>query len=301
MYMLRHYMDRYKSKLIVQVGYHVYRTNFPDDFLEIRRLCDELGFIFAPVIATLMPVEKAVKAVEGALDAADQPVVEKMVLSLKEWSENLAPYRDNYRDCQYRSIRTTINYDGSVALCCATYEQDKIIARNFLDVGHDELQRRKYAHSFCATCMCHNLDMMYTAVPSPKMEAAAAEILGPIWQAFMEESYLDATPKICWNDQRLEIQEAADLAAALQRAGEASDARLIYELICNEMPNHAEAHFQLGWLVAGEDLKRTLDLLARKLQPGHDAYERAEQELLASRRLIRVGEEIVEMRTPAAG
>jgi MoaA/NifB/PqqE/SkfB family radical SAM enzyme len=294
MYMLRHYIDLYKADIIVQVGYHVYRTNFPNDFLAMRRLCDELGFIFAPVIASLMPVEKAVTAVDGVVAEADKPVLDKMVLSMKEWAHSLAPYRKDHQDCQYRAVRTTINYDGSVPLCCATYEDAQIVARDFLEVPHDEIQKRKYAHEFCGTCMTRNLDMMYTAVPSPKMEAAAAEILGPVWRAYIEQANQPLERRISWKDKTYGIQEGADLAAALVRRGDKADARSIYELICSEMPEHGDAHYHLAWLVADENIERALQLLeiARKLLPGHPPYERAERDLLASRGVVRVGKRI---------
>lgn len=283
MHMLRFHLDSYRSETIVQVGFHVYRTNFPGDFLSMRRLCDELGFIFAPVIAALMPVEKAVKAVDDRIEMADKPVLDKMVLSMKQWAESLSPYREAHTDCQYRSIRTTINFDGSVPLCCATYERDKLIADDFLSVPHQILQQRKYEHEFCGDCMTRNLDMMYTAVPSPAMETEAADVLGPIWQAFMESWNRPLVVRVPWEGQEFDVQAACDRAAALKAAGDTRASGELYAAICETVPNHAEAHFQRGWLVAPDDVDAALALfaMARRLDPNHEPYRTADAQLLA--------------------
>lgn len=291
MHMLRFHLDSYRSKTIVQVGFHVYRTNFPGDFLSMRRLCDELGFIFAPVIAALMPVEKAVKAVDDRIEAADKPVLDKMVLSMKQWAESLTPYREAHTDRQYRSIRTTINFDGSVPLCCATYERDKLIADDFLAVPHQTLQQRKYEHEFCGDCMTRNLDMMYTAVPSPAMEAEAADVLGPIWQAFIESWNRPLVVRVPWEGKELEVQDACDRAASLKAAGDIRTSSELYAAICETVPNHAEAHFQRGWLVAAHDVDAALALFAtaRRLDPDHEPYRNGDVQLLALQQSSGVG------------
>jgi MoaA/NifB/PqqE/SkfB family radical SAM enzyme len=284
MHMLRYYIDAYRSDVIVQVGFHVYRSNFPEDFLSMRRLCDELGFIFAPVIATLMPAEKAVQAVDGTAEPADRALLDNLVLSLKQWTQSLAPYRSAHPDCQYRSVRTTINFDGSVPLCCATFEQAQIIAQDFLAVPQVELQARKYAHDFCGTCMSRNLDMMYTAVPSPAMEARAADVLGPVWQAFVEGWSKPIATRIRWRDLALGVQEACDLATKLSSRGEKDAARQLWTMIRTQCPDHAEAAFQLGWLTVHEDLGAALDLFAEaeRLFPGHPPYVAAPAQALAA-------------------
>ncbi len=52
---------------------------------------------------------------------------------------------------------TTINYDGSVALCCGVYNRENMLGVNFTDLPHEELQARKYEHEFCKTCYSHGL------------------------------------------------------------------------------------------------------------------------------------------------
>jgi len=44
--------------------FHVYRTNYPEKFHRMLTLSDELGFLFSPTLATIMPIENAVAAIE---------------------------------------------------------------------------------------------------------------------------------------------------------------------------------------------------------------------------------------------
>ena len=56
-----------------------------------------------------------------------------------------------------RFNQTAINHDGSVALCCAVYDQDNMLGVSFLDEDFVALERRKYAHPFCGDCIRRNL------------------------------------------------------------------------------------------------------------------------------------------------
>ena len=57
------------------------------------------------------------------------------------------------RDCGRRRKKTSIRVDGSVPLCCVSYDPELTAAPSFLDLPHEEIQRRRYAHPFCKTCM----------------------------------------------------------------------------------------------------------------------------------------------------
>jgi len=145
MYMLRHLMDRLKIDIPVQVGYHPYRHNCGRDFEEMKRLCEEVSFFFLPTLAILMPLEKALAAAEGQIDEADKALVDLLLLKPDEWKPLLESQRANNSDCIHRRARTTINYDGSVPLCCVSYTDDNVIAGSFLETSRQELQKRKYS------------------------------------------------------------------------------------------------------------------------------------------------------------
>jgi hypothetical protein len=127
---LRELLDRYRTRTVVRVGFHLYRTNFPRDFFKMRELCDELGFLFDPVIAAFMPAEKAAESVDGRIAEADRDLHERLVISPAKTAEIYRTDGVSVADFQYRKNRTTINFDGSVSLCCAVNDQDKIIAHD---------------------------------------------------------------------------------------------------------------------------------------------------------------------------
>lgn len=190
MYLLRHHMAETGIEIPIQVGFHVYRTNFPDDFVAMRSLCDELGFYFMPSIATFMPLEKALHTSDGKLiTPQDRTLLEKLVVSMEERSEILSKTRSPVQDCEFRSRRTAINFDGSVALCCATFNNEQLISRNYVDTTREELHKRKYEHNFCTDCMNRNFDMIFTGVDSHLIEKRAAEILGPGFSEFLEDKW----------------------------------------------------------------------------------------------------------------
>ena len=65
--------------------------------------------------------------------------------------------RSTEHDCELRFNQTVINHDGSVALCCSVYDKPNMLGLDFLSTPHAELERAKYRHSFCGTCMSHGL------------------------------------------------------------------------------------------------------------------------------------------------
>lgn len=275
MHLLRYWIDKTKSNTIVQVGFHIYKNNFPKDFTKIRELCDDLGFIFAPTLAALMPVEKAVLVVDGKPLPGHEDLLNNLVVSTSERAELLAKARNLYSDCQYRKKRTTINFDGSVPLCCATFENDQIIASNFLNVSRNELMERKYAHSFCKKCQFRSLDMVYTGAESHLVEAEAVNRLGQAYSDFLDEWNVPLDPIIVWNGEELSVQLAYEKAIEYRNLGEIYSAKLLLAELLLEVPGHGEALFQLGYLHELEGnfsdaftiYKNALDLL-----PGHPPY-----------------------------
>lgn len=276
MHLLRHYLDRYRSRTVVQVGFHVYRTNFPDDFLKMRALCDDLGFIFAPVIATMMPAEKAVAAIDGHIAKDDTAIHDRFVISLPGW-------RDHYRkdgiavsDCQFRQSRTTINFDGTVSLCCAVYDADKTIAPDFLALDNAALTRAKYGHSFCDSCMSHSMHQMYTGIPSPSLIAESARILGPLYQAFLEqERGIDDPDRIVVDGKFVRIQEIYDRAMAKLGTGELAQAEAYFTALVDQAPTFGEGFFHAARLAEHRgEREAAIRLLSEavRLLPDHAPY-----------------------------
>jgi len=251
LHQLRYWIDKLQSETIVQVGFHVYRSNFPEDFRKMRALCEDLGFIFAPTLAALMPVEKAVKDVDGDPLAADRDLLDKLVVSAAERVSILAGARKRHPDCQYRQLRTTINFDGSVPLCCATYESEQIIAPDFLKVERAELQARKYAHPFCGKCMDRSLDMVYTAAEPHLVEERAVKVLGQEYADFLAEWNAVVEPVMTWQGREMTIQDAYNKGRTLVFLGQADVADELFAALLKEAPRHGDAMYQRG-LLAGK-------------------------------------------------
>jgi MoaA/NifB/PqqE/SkfB family radical SAM enzyme len=278
MHMLRHLIDKTQSKTIVQVGFHIYKSNFPEDFFKIRELCEDLDFIFAPTLAALMPVEKAVLVVEGKELPGHDSLLDNLVVTTSERVKLLSQARSQYTDCQYRSKRTTINFDGSVPLCCATFEQEQIIASNFLEISRNDLTKRKYAHKFCNKCQYHSLDMVYTGVEPHLVEAKAVTLLGKVYGEFLEEWNISLDPVVEWRSKELSVQEAYDKAINHINSADKESAKELFLALLLVAPHHGEANLQLGGLLEAEGLypeALTRYEEASAIWPDHKPYTEA--------------------------
>ena len=60
LYKLKYYMDRYKSKIYVDVNYHLYNNNIGKDLDKMQELCDELDFGLSTTYAVVMPIERCI-------------------------------------------------------------------------------------------------------------------------------------------------------------------------------------------------------------------------------------------------
>jgi hypothetical protein len=278
MYRLRELLDRYQTRTVVQVGFHVYRTNFPRDFFKMRELCDELGFLFDPVIAAFMPAEKAAESVDGRIAEADRDLHERLVISPAKTAEIYKTDGVSVADCQYRKNRTTINFDGSVSLCCAVYDQDKIIADDILTIAPEELTARKYRQPFCGTCMARNLHLLYTGVPAAGLEEEAIRVLGPLYDQFQEQNLKIGHPDYVVLDGELRLKdEVYGFGLEALRLGDEGlgEAEKYFNALVDGAPEFAEGFFQAARVAErqhAQDRARSLMAEAVRLFPTHDIY-----------------------------
>jgi len=164
LYLMRHLLDRHRVNTRVWVGFHLYRGNL-DDAARMRALCRELGFDYRENPAVLHPVEKVIEFVEGRVRAQDREIAGHLLADPLAIREQVRAKRSGHYDCELRFNMTTINHDGSVALCCATYSQQAQLGIDFLEESHARIEARKYAHPFCRTCYGHGLQ--YTTAKLP--------------------------------------------------------------------------------------------------------------------------------------
>lgn len=65
LYKLRYFMDKYKSKTDIQIYYHMYKSNLGQEFEEMIRLAQDLGFSLTLGIAVFQNIEKSIAYLKG--------------------------------------------------------------------------------------------------------------------------------------------------------------------------------------------------------------------------------------------
>jgi len=157
LYLLRHYLDKFKATTRVWVGHHLYRNN-QHQLAAVAALCEELGFEHHPLAAFYQPLERLVDLLEGKGPPA--PILDELLEHPLSYLPRIKASRSGHYDCELRFNQTAINFDGSVALCCSVYDQPNMLGAQFLEHSHEALQAMKYQHPFCATCIGHGLAYM---------------------------------------------------------------------------------------------------------------------------------------------
>lgn len=149
-------IHRFKVPTRVWVGHHLYRHNSHESGA-LKSLCNTLGFDYNPIPAFYQPLEKLVDLIEGKVSTSEADLLANL---FEHPLEHLAEKRKVINpelDCELRFNMTTINYDGSVALCCGVYDYHNMLGVNFLEASHDEIQNLKYKHPFCKKCYGYGL------------------------------------------------------------------------------------------------------------------------------------------------
>lgn len=170
---LREIIDKSGLKTCVTVMYLVYLHNWGIDLQKMQELCNKLNFYVLLSYAYMMPFEKLANYFElpELLTENDLELIELLVFYPDELKKVLMKYPLD--DCHLRSNRTAINANGSVSLCCAVYSPENIIAKNFLDLKHSELQQLKYEHPTCEICMKHQINKIYLQVGAEELSSIA--------------------------------------------------------------------------------------------------------------------------------
>jgi MoaA/NifB/PqqE/SkfB family radical SAM enzyme len=163
---LRYLADKLKIDTKFIVGYHVYKHNLKNEYDEMKKLSDELGFIFEPDIAMLMPIEKTLSLISNEktkkkwdlpdIDEKDENLIKNLLSKPKQeyqkW-KNLTNKKDN--SCKRITNKLAIRVDGTVPICCGVYSDKYIVDDNFLNTPHEELQKKRNNYDFCADCIDH--------------------------------------------------------------------------------------------------------------------------------------------------
>jgi len=148
---LREAIDRHKVGTHVWVSHHLYRNNLGETDA-VRAMCAELRFAYRPIQAFYMPLERLQEYLDGRPNPLDHGIIAELLTDPRVSHRMIQTLRSGKFDCELRFNQTVINHDGSVALCCTVYDQENMLGVDFLGHDHAEIERRKYAHPFCAKC-----------------------------------------------------------------------------------------------------------------------------------------------------
>lgn len=248
---LRELADLNGHRSQIQVGFHVYRHNFPGEFVEMAQLAHELGFYFEPTIATLMPVELLVDIAENRVSATDHPITDSLVFPIESMTSGLERTPAN-QDCLFRTHMTAINADMSVSLCCATYADAYTITSSFLDLTPNT-PLPDNCGALCDTCQHHKYDLLFTDQKTEAWWDRANDVLGEDWSRYMAHFRRLGGPDIWFEDDFISMQALYDRAYDLQTRLHLTEAETLYTHLLNAEPGHAASWFQMAMLRIGQE------------------------------------------------
>lgn len=162
LFKLRKLLDKYHSKTLIEISFHIYKHNAQDDFLKMKKLSENLGFWFNPTWAGFSPMEKLLSYYEdkALLTQEDQNLIDLLLISPEEHKEIALKYKSE--ECILRSEQLVINADGSVPVCCTVYDKKYTISPNFLEESLLEIQNKRNKAEICKKCTSYGINTIYT-------------------------------------------------------------------------------------------------------------------------------------------
>tara|TARA_Y100000588_G_C14206162_1_gene904763 strand:+ start:424 stop:1413 length:990 start_codon:yes stop_codon:yes gene_type:complete len=148
----------------ILVIFHRYIDNQAEE-AKMRNFASGLGFDFTTYWAYLMPIEKNLaflghKKGLPALTEEDRTLVGRLALPLSEALK--ISKESNVSHCKLRDSQMAINSQGKVMLCCSVFDQSRYTLSDFLTTPLKDLQKKKYSHEMCTTCMSEGLHVLMT-------------------------------------------------------------------------------------------------------------------------------------------
>lgn len=148
--------DKYHAHTDIWIGHHLY-TDTQEESNAISALAKSLGFGYRASHAIIAPVEKSLRFINNPDETLSSELQTRLIKKPITITQELATQRSGNKDCELRFNMTSINYDGSISLCCATIQSLQQGVTSFLNHSKDEIESLKYKHPFCNTCMTQNL------------------------------------------------------------------------------------------------------------------------------------------------
>jgi len=156
LYKIKYYIDQYKSDTFVDVNYHLYKNNIGKDLKMMQELCSELGFILSTTYALVMPLERVIDHCDGNADDHTNRLSKLLLVDIDEGREITKDYQN--QPCPFLNNQINISWDGSVPLCCVTFDRKTSdISNNYLNDSLNEISKKKENHPLCTKCIKYGL------------------------------------------------------------------------------------------------------------------------------------------------
>jgi len=160
LYRLRYLMDKYHPDLNVEVIFHKYKYNLERDYHKVKELCEELNFIFASCFAYMMPVEKVIAYSQGEMSEQDRVIADALLVEINGALKEARQRKKT--GCSLLEKQVLVNWDGSVSLCCASFDPAiTVVEKDFLQVPVADIRRSKNKNPLCGSCMKTGVHQYY--------------------------------------------------------------------------------------------------------------------------------------------
>ncbi len=161
---LARHRGQHHPQMPVEVTYHLYRDNGGEPRREVQALCEELGFVFRPHLAALLPLDNVAAYTLGrTLSEEAERTVQMLALPMEEALAEAASRRQ--LDCAMEHA-INIEWDTSVKHCGLYYDaRDNRVTDSYLETPLDEILRRREASTLCRRCKgpgLHRFCAVYT-------------------------------------------------------------------------------------------------------------------------------------------
>ncbi|MGI8908857.1 MAG: radical SAM protein [Candidatus Sumerlaeaceae bacterium] len=183
---------RTSSSTELHLLYHRYSHNL-DEEVRMNNFCSELGIGFIPVWAFMMPLEKLMAHLDRDVSSTtitsdDTALMGRLLLPVDEALAAAQAHRR--KPCTLQTQQMTLDFQGNVQLCCATYDSSRFTLGAYLDISLADLQSTKARDKTCARCIKHGIHVYYTYA-APEFEEIARR-----HAAEHQHPVLDATPAV---------------------------------------------------------------------------------------------------------
>lgn len=160
---LRAQMDIYPNNIDVEIFYHLYRSNLGSELESIQKMAREMGFRLTAIPAHMMPMENYLHFKNGTLGENAGSLLDEYLIPPEELLMLTSDFSSD-QTCELLDHTMAIGHDGSVDLCCATYEPNQKVANDFCTLTPEELRACRKAAPACRMCKDLGIHKLYEAL-----------------------------------------------------------------------------------------------------------------------------------------